>query len=285
MLASYLAMQQSRRAKQQSTIKLARQLASDSAKVLNDQARLIELSVLLAAESIRRQPLTEGDAAIRRALALYPKAVPYKSGTTIQSFAFSTDSQRAAITSNNNVVSIIELPSGKVRQEVRTPARAVSLVTSPSGYLAVGLDDGTVQIIDSSNGNKIAELKVGGNAGAMAFSLDGRDLAVSESKSVHIFDTQGWKPLPRIDVAGGVEQIAFSQDGHMMVTGSEGVMAFSKRKEPGHAPKSKFRLEALRWTGSHSAPMGSTRYRAATRRASTRTAGFRASPTVEILQY
>jgi len=232
LLASYFALQQTQRAKQQATMKLARQLASDSTKVVNDQARLIELSVLLAAESIRRQPLPECDAAIRRALALYPKEIPIRVDGTTRAIVFTPDSQRAAVASDRNEVSIIELPSGKARLKIRTSAAAASLEISTGGYLAVAFEDGTVQLFEVSKGDKIADLKPGGGAiRTMAFSPDGHDLAVSEGNSVHMFETQGWRPLQRIDAAGEVEHIAFSRDSQMLVTGSEGVVAFSKRKD------------------------------------------------------
>jgi WD40 repeat protein len=231
LLASYLALQQSRRAEQRRTIELARRLASDSVKVVDDQASQIELSVLLAAESVRRQPLFEGDAAIRRAIALYPKAVPYEAAGSIRAIAFSADSHLAALASDDNGIDVIELPSGKARPPVQQPTIVVSLALSRDGNLAAAGDDGIIRLFDVSSGKKIGELKVGKGVVAMNFSPDGRELVAGESKYVRMFDTQDWKPLPRIDSSSDVRQFAFRPDGQLAVAGSKDVVVHAKKND------------------------------------------------------
>jgi WD40 repeat protein len=228
LFASTAAWWQKGRAKQSRTIELARHLASDSARVVDDQAGQIELSVLLAVESVRRQPLVDGEAAIRRALALYPKAVPYEGAGTTQAVAFSADSHMAAVAVAGNRVDLIELPLGKARLRLPQPTTVVSVAVSPDWLAAAG-DDGIVRLFEVSNGNGIGELKVGGDLVAMAFSPDGRELAAGEGKYVHMFDTQSRRQINRLDSAGEVNRIAFRPDGQLAVTGSEGVLVYSKK--------------------------------------------------------
>jgi len=231
LFASYLAFQQSHRAEQRRIIELARRLASDSVKVVDDQASQIELSVLLAAESIERQPLFEGDAAIRRALALYPKAVPYQAAGSLRAIAFSADSRLAALARDNNGIDVIELPSGRVRLPLQQPTIAVSLALSRDGNLAAAGDDGIIRLFDASNGKKIVELKIGTGVVAMDFSADGSELAAGAGKYVYVFDTQTWKPLPRINSSSDVRQFAFRPDGQLAVTGTKNVVLYARKND------------------------------------------------------
>lgn len=228
-LASYLAWQQRRSAERRHTIELARHLASDSAKVVDDQARQIELSVLLAAESMRRQPLFEGDAAIRRALSLYPKAVSYEASSTVDAIAFSSDSRVAALATGDSRVYLIELPSGKARMSLQQPGPVASLAWSSKGNLVAMGYDGIARLFDVSNGKKIAELNIGRDFVAVDFSPDGRELAAGEGKSLHIFDTQDWKPQTPINNSSEVKHVAFRSDGQLAVTGSKDVVVYTKK--------------------------------------------------------
>jgi WD40 repeat protein len=231
LLASYLALQQSRRAEQRRTIELARRLASDSVKVVDDQASQIELSVLLAAESVRRQSLFQGDAAIRRALALYPKAVPYEAAGSIRAIAFSADSHLAALASDDDRIEVIELPSGKARPPLQPPTIVVSLALSREGNLAAAGDDGIIRLFDVSSGKKIGELKVDKGVVAMNFSPDERELAAGEGRYVRMFHTEDWKPLPRIDSSSDVRQLAFRPDGQLAVAWSKDVVVYAKKND------------------------------------------------------
>ena len=231
LLASYLALQQSRRAELRRTIELARRLASDSVKVVDDQASQIELSVLLAVESVRRQPFFEGDAAIRRALALYPKAVPYEAAGSIRAIAFSADSHLAALARDDNRIDVIELPSGNARPPLQPPTIIVSLALLRDGNLAAAGDDGIIRFFDVSSGKKIGELEAGKGIVAMNFSPDGRELVAGQSRYVRMFDTQDWKPSLRIDSSSDVRQFAFRPDGQLAVTGSKDVVVYAKKND------------------------------------------------------
>ena len=229
LVASYFALQQRRQAEQRRTIALAERLASDSIRVVDDQARLIELSVLLAVESVRHHPLFENDAAIRRALRLYPKAVPYKA-SGISAIAFSADSQMAALAGQGNGIDVIELPGGRVRLRLPQPANVLSLTLSPAGDLAAAGSDGIVRLFNVSNGNKIGELKGARNVVAMAFSPDGSELAIGEDKFVEMFETRAWTPMPRLDCQEAVKELGFRGSDQLLVTGDAGVVLFSNRK-------------------------------------------------------
>jgi len=228
LLASYLAVRQGRLAEQRRTNALARRLASGSASVVNDQAKLIEVSLLLAAEAVRRQPLPESEDAIRKSLALYPKEVRYEGIGKIHRIAFSADSSMAAVAGDDNNVSVLELPTGKVLWHQQQPPSAVSLALA-DGHLAAAGEDGIIRLMDVSKNNKVGELAVGKAVVAMAFSPDGSELVAGQGKYVHVLEAPNWKETAPLDSGEEVNHVAFSRDGQLWVTGHQGMAIFSRK--------------------------------------------------------
>lgn len=227
----YSASQQRHFAEQRRITVLARRLASDSSKVVEDQARMVDLSLLLAVESIRRQPMFETDAALRRSLALYPKSVPYDASAA-HNIAFSPDSQVAALARKDGV-DVIELPSGTIRTRLAQSTKPDAIAVSAKEHLASAGGDGVVRVFDMTSGNFIRELHAGTPVQDLEFSVDGDELAVSVGKSVHIFDTEDWKSAAQLNIAENVH-IAFDREGQLWAVGDEAATVFSKAKNGWH---------------------------------------------------
>lgn len=228
MTASYFAVQQQRRAEQRRTLALAQRLAAASGKVVEDQPRLVELSVLLAAESVRHQPIAENDAAIRRALGLLPKRLRSQALDRAGVIAFSPDSQSAAIAGAGGGIDVMELPTGNVRLHLPVPGRVVVLASSTGGSLAAAGEDGVVRIFDLSSGRQAGEVAASGAAEALAFSPDGAWLAAGGEKTVRVVETHGWTTAARLANETEIKDLAFPAADQLVAIADEGPAIFAK---------------------------------------------------------
>jgi WD40 repeat protein len=228
-VATWFALQQRRRAEQRRTTVLAQQLASDSMRVLDDQPALIDLSLLLAAESMKRQPLIENNKALRRALSLHPKPLTYTAGGNVRAIAFSSDSRIAATAGQFDGIEIVELSTGRVLYRLPAPPGVSSLALSPHGELAAAGDYGVVGLYDVSSNSPLRELPVTEPVADLAFSPDGNVLAVGVNRSVRIFETRSWTATPGLRCDDDVRALAFS-DGQIVAIGNDSVIQCSGQK-------------------------------------------------------
>jgi WD40 repeat protein len=207
-------------ARQERDIAVARQLGAEASLVLKDNPGDIELSVLLAVESMNRSPLFENDAAIREGLRLFLKPVASEEIRTFRAVAFGPDSQFAAVTIGDKVVRIVELPGGKQLLRMDHPDSILALALSPDGhYLATVSADTNVRIFDVKTGAVLSQLSGLGRNIAITFSPDGRYLSSGgEDKSVRIFESGGWKQVLQLDYERPVKAVTFTKDGHYLLS-------------------------------------------------------------------
>jgi WD40 repeat protein len=145
-------------AEEQRKIALARQLAAQSELLRNQQPRLLERSVLLAVESVKRYHSVETDQALRQGLSLLARPLlnlknEYKNMTT--AISFSLDSNLLAVHQEEDTVQIwqwnsnILLKSLKHRKQISSPLNSHNYNFSISSSFFID-DDYLVTISNES---------------------------------------------------------------------------------------------------------------------------------------
>ncbi|MCF2151472.1 caspase family protein [Desmonostoc muscorum LEGE 12446] len=136
-------------AEEQRKIALARQLAAQSELLRNQQPRLLERSVLLAVESVKRYHSVETDQALRQGLSLLARPLvnlknEYKNMAT--AISFSLDSNLLAIHQEEDTVQLwhwnsdIILKSLKHRKKISPPPNSHNYKFSISSSFFIGHD-------------------------------------------------------------------------------------------------------------------------------------------------
>src|SRR5262245_5086377 len=99
----------------QANIALARQLAAQAELTRNERPDLVERSVLLAVESLKRYPTLEADQLVRQGLPLLPRAVggPMKHHGAVQAVVFSPDGTHLATASSDGTAGVWEAATGR----------------------------------------------------------------------------------------------------------------------------------------------------------------------------
>ena len=220
---------QRNQARQQRDLAQARQLAAESTVLLDDDPKQIELSLLLATESMRRHPLRENDMAVRRELKLLLKLVALPNMTGSYIAAFGPDSRFVVVISNGGKIArLLELPSGKelLRLDHSAPIDAFAL--SPDGhYLATSCAQCSLRVFDTDSGKDITQLSNIPSSSALAFSPDGKYLAQGgNDKAAHIFETSTWKQVSKINQPDAIESIRYSPDGKVILIKSDHIRVF-----------------------------------------------------------
>jgi len=156
-------------------------------------------------------------------------------GTTDDSFpypdyvwgvAFSPDSQRLAVASEDGTVTVWDVGTGK---EVFTLCKHFAAVTSVAystdgKWIATASADGTAKLWDAEAGKEL--FKLSGHEGvvtSVAFRGDGKQLATaSEDKTVKIWDTgTGHEVRTLRGHEGGVTSVAFHRDPERLASASK----------------------------------------------------------------
>ncbi len=143
---------------------------------------LLERSVLLAVESVRRTNSAEGQDALRRGLGFLVR------------------------------------PSHVLDHGY--PVRAVALSASGE-HLATASDDGTARVWETASGREIVRVSHGEPACSLAFSPDGMLLATSSKGDIGaaIWHTRTGREMHRLEHTS-IEDLAFSRDGSLLATAS-----------------------------------------------------------------
>jgi WD40 repeat protein/Flp pilus assembly protein TadD len=193
-------------------------------------ANQFERSVLLALESLNREPSLEGYQALRRGLALLPRHIQRLSHESpVNSVAFSPDGKYLATAGDDGIAQVWEITSGKevarMRHEVWVRSVAFS---SPNGkYLATASDDNTARVWDWASDRtdkEVARMNHDNWVRSVAFSPDGEYLATaSDDNTARVWDWADSKrprPVASMSHEGYVTAVAFSPDGKYLATAS-----------------------------------------------------------------
>ncbi|MFF7656544.1 hypothetical protein ACFZCY_43140 [Streptomyces sp. NPDC007983] len=202
---------------------LSRQLAAQSANLLNEDP---DLASLLAVHAYRSRPTAEATASLYTAAAL-PLRRRLAGDSRVGSVAFSANGRTVAVGNDDGSVRLWDVAKGTSRA-ISTGAYAVkALAFSPRGRtLAVGDDAGKVRLWDATTGKARATLTGAYGVKAVAFSPDGRILAVSgagarKGDAGRLWDVTTGKirrVLPGVD---SVWSVAFSRDGRAPAVGDD----------------------------------------------------------------
>jgi WD40 repeat protein len=219
--------QQKEEAQRQRNFAVTRQLAAQSELLRTGEPGLIDTSLLLAVESMKRVPLFENHDALRRALELLPAVVVNTGVPNPTAVAFSPDSQSAAVAGADGFARMVDLPSGKLQREFTAASPVFSLVFSPNGHLLAAGCSGSVRVFDSATGQEIAHLDKLGNVFSVAITRDGRFLATgSDDKAARVFRTDTWAQILSVVDPEAVTEVVLSPDGRYLMTKSTQVRIF-----------------------------------------------------------
>jgi WD40 repeat protein len=137
-------------ARSQGKLALARALAALSDLAYFDDSRGLELTALLASESIRLWPTFDGDRARRRALNLLPRtrSVLVHQGN-VNGLAFSPDGKWVATASFDGTARVMETATGREVSRLAHQGSGLGVAFSPDGkWVATASLDGTARVID-----------------------------------------------------------------------------------------------------------------------------------------
>ena len=157
-------------------------LAGKSQLLQSGQADSFFQGILLAIESLKRQPNQAGDTALRRGLSLLPRKI-------------------SCLPHNGNVVAVAFSPNG-------------SMLATASG-------DKTARLFNTLDGNELARMNHADLVWAVAFSPDGTKIVTASSdKTAKIWDAATKKELARLAHDDWVIAVAFNPDSTRIATAS-----------------------------------------------------------------
>jgi WD40 repeat protein len=205
----------------ESKLALARQLAAQADYLRNKGTDSMDLSALLAIQSVYAASLIENDSALREVLSLLPKRTFIGDGPFL-AVAWSPDGRYLATGGDDNIVRIFEATSGKesVRLALDGPVYAVAF--SPDGrHVATASGDATARVFDATSGKETARLTLGGAVYAVTFSRDGRHIAVASGDgTARVFDATSGRETARLTHGAAAVAVVFSPDGRRVATAS-----------------------------------------------------------------
>ncbi len=185
--------------------------------------KLLQRSVLLAVEAMRRRPSADGEKALRDGLVLLTRPImemDYE-GYSSSALAMSPDGKYLAAANRKDTACIWETTNWQEIQRLRHESEVRAVAFSPDGQtLATGSGDGTVRLWNVSSGEERSRMAKMKSVWDLDFSPDGsRLVGAGFDGYAHIWDvTDGQEvqrmkhPLPR------VERVVFSPSGRHLVT-------------------------------------------------------------------
>jgi WD40 repeat protein len=218
---------QYREARSQKESALARQLTAQSELLRSQQPHLIDRSVLLAVESLRRRATLEGSLALQRGLELLAKPVNVMAGETkMRDLTISPDGKWVAGWTEPDDK---DIPGQGWIWETATGRRAASLpqVTNQYGYLLVAFSPDSKRLIslDEEGGWRQTAVADGreisrGTLGlkelkSAALSPDGNLMAVGargKNRAVIVYELSSGREVARLPLTGWLMRMVFTPD-------------------------------------------------------------------------
>ena len=182
-------------AQRQKQMALARGLAAQSVlySQYDNDPNLIERSILLAIESLRRFPSPEADQSLREGGALLRRRLRVlEHESAVDGVVFSPDGRLVATASRDQTARIWEVSSGQHVATLRHESGVSAVVFSPDGKLvATASHDRTARIWEVSGGQQFVRLFHEYDVSDVAFSPDGKYLATASGNRAEIWL---WRP-------------------------------------------------------------------------------------------
>jgi len=189
---------------------------------------LLEQSVLLALEAIRREPgHPEARTTLRKVLALLPRPLrAFAHDDQVEGVAISPDGKRLATASRDGSAGLWDIGGALVARLRHTDA-VQNVVFSPDGqWLATSSRDGTTRVWDASNGRPIASLAHpdSGSFGIqhVRFTPDGKRLVTLENRVAHLWSLPDGREVRVFRHPHHLGKAVVSRDGAYLVVAGSG---------------------------------------------------------------
>ncbi|HLJ91141.1 MAG TPA: PQQ-binding-like beta-propeller repeat protein [Candidatus Angelobacter sp.] len=200
----------------------ARELLAHAQRLQTMDGPSLEVSTLLAIESLKSKALFDNDFALRQSLNLLPKPVSMLvHNRGVYSLAFSPDGALLATASDDGTARIFETTTGKETVHLSGLGWVDTVAFSPDGRrIATGSYDHAARVFDAASGKEIAAVKHDGPVYAVAFSPDGRLIAsASGDGTIRLVDPTKGRQISLLRHDGPVYALSFSTDGRRIVSG------------------------------------------------------------------
>ena len=247
-----LADEQRKEAEEAKRLVLARQLAAQADLLQRDTPNRRDLIVLVAAESLKRQPLFDNDRLVREAFLLWrPQVGEYPTSAPVQAVAWSPDGTRIAAAVGGGTVLVWSRPGNRARLDLRHPGEARRLAWSPDGRrLAVADDDDSAHVWDVESGRDLGRLKHGGKVVAVAWGA-GVIVTGGRDRIARLWDADSLREVHRLTHPNPVLAVAVTADGRQVATSDESKVVHLWNAESGLELKplpNYGRVDVLAWS-------------------------------------
>ena len=220
---------------QQEKIAFAQQLATAAQQGSGASGADLMHQLLLAVESLKRTPTTEGHSALRAAMKLLPhKYAEFPHDGAVEVLYFSPDTLYLAAAAKDEgagaandigprTVRVWDLASRSEVVRVKLPDYVRNLAISPNrSLLFVSSNDVEVRVWDLKTGQEQSSMIHDRSEmfiNAMVLSRDGKLVTTSSGDSLRVWHSQSGQPLFIKRFPGTLGGVAFSPDGSLLAAG------------------------------------------------------------------